>query len=74
MSLETECILRLNLGTSRDAPNVPSHTSMIASCPFNGHLLSDLLSIVSLDTETRSFSREIVSQLPRLSVLILVDE
>ena len=29
MALETECILRPNLGTSADVPDVPSRTSMI---------------------------------------------
>ena len=30
MELETECILRPNLGTSADVPDVPSRTSMVA--------------------------------------------
>ena len=31
MALKTECISRPNLGTSADVPDVPSHTSMIAT-------------------------------------------
>ena len=33
MALETKCILRPNLGTSADVPDVPSRTSMIKAAP-----------------------------------------
>ena len=55
MALETECILRPNLGTSADVLNVPSRTSMLVHV----HVLKTFLERIAV--AIRSLDGKILS-------------